>query len=64
MALRRLDLEMIAKLHNVVEKKMSKMSSQFEARLEAILTDQVKEGRVESCRYLLSWSLPIQKTVV
>ena len=47
MALRRLDPEMIAKICDVVEKKMSEMSSQFEAWLEPRLTDCVKQGVVE-----------------
>ena len=59
-----LDPKMIENICDVVEKKKSKMSSQFEAQLEAILTNQVKEGRVEFCRYLRSWSLPIRKRVV
>lgn len=73
MALRRLDPEMIAKLHDVVEKNISKTF----ARLEARLTNQVKERMVESDPSLdkfhkrvqeilkpWSWSLPIRKGVV
>jgi hypothetical protein len=44
MALRRLDPAMIAKLHDVVEKNISKTFAQMEARL----TNQVKEWMVES----------------
>ena len=39
---------MIAKICHVVDKKTSEMSSQFEALLEATLTDCVKAGMVES----------------
>ena len=59
MALRRLNPEMIAKLHDVVEKKRFEMSSQFEAYLESRVTNCVKEGMVEFCRTFLIWSLPI-----
>lgn len=58
--MRRLDLGMIADVHDVVEKKILEMST----RLEASLTDQVKEGIVEFHKDLWSWSLSIQKRVV
>ena len=64
MALRRLDPKMIAEIHDVVDKKMSKMSSRFEAQLESRLTNYVKEGMVEFHRCLWSWSLTILKRVV
>ena len=59
MALRRLDPEMIAKICDVVDKKMSKISSRFEAQLESRMTNCIKEGMVEFCRSLWSWSLLI-----
>ncbi len=55
MSLRRLDPKMIVNLHDVVEKRLSNIFAQ----LEASLADQVKEGMVEFCRCLWSWSLPI-----
>ena len=60
MALKILDPKMNAKLPNVVDKKMSEMSSRFEAQLDARLTDRVKEGMIEFCRCLWSWSLLIK----
>ena len=71
MALRGLDPKMIMNLHDVVERKFSKMSTQLDASLanrgkkvvaqfEASLDDRVKdEVRKEFCSYLWSWSLPI-----
>ena len=59
MALRILDSKMIAKLHDVVEKKMFDMSSQFHAQLNSRLTNSIKEGLVEFHRTLWSWSLSI-----
>ena len=64
MSLRRLDLGMIANLHDVVEKKMFEMSSRFEAQMEARLAERVKGGMIEFHRCLWSWSLPIKKKVV
>ena len=55
---------MIAELYDVVDKKMSEMSSQFEAQLESRLTNCVKEGMVEFHRCLWSWSVPVWKRVV
>ena len=71
MALRRLDPKMIANLHDIVEKKFSKMSIRLDASLvdrgkkviakfEASLADRVKdEVRKEFHSCLWSWSLPI-----
>ena len=75
MALRGLDHEMIANLHDIVERKFSEMST----RLEASLVDQAKEevawfetslvdrdkDRMGKTFYrcLWSWSILIQKRV-
>ena len=76
MALRGLDPKMIANLHDIVEKKFSKMSTRLDASLadrgkkviakfEASLADRVKdEVRKEFRSYLWSWSLLIRKRVV
>ena len=71
MALRGLDPKMIVKIHDIVERKFSKMSSKLDASLadrgkkvvaqfETSLADRVKdEVRKEFCSYLWSWSLLI-----
>lgn len=61
MAPRGLDPEMIVNLRDVVERRFSKMSTQFEASLVDRIKDKVRK---EFCGCLWSWSLWIQKKVV
>ena len=60
MALRGLDPEMIVNLHDVVERRFSKMFAQFEASLSDRVKDKVRKA-FHSC--LWSWSLSIWKRV-